>query len=158
VRDALRMPAAGSTAAPSSRTHLTTQVTADLHGYHPDEITGSLELLIRQAWEMGVDRLRLAHGHGRHRPTAGRPVHGNNSGFLGLRIRNELEQPSREIRCLLSSTVFDQSHIGQTIVRLKRNPNPTRDALDMSVLPETNGRKDYESRLAWSEHLKRRTA
>jgi hypothetical protein len=156
MTDTLTMPATTSTGSSSSRTQVTIEVTVDLHGYHPDQVTGyPLECLIAQAWEMGADRLRLVHGHGRHRRTAGRPVCGNNSGFLGLRLRNELECPSFEMRRYLSSTVFDRRHVGQTIVRLKKNPNPTREALDLTVLPETLDRTRYESELAWSEHLRR---
>lgn len=60
------IPAATATVVSGSSTHLTTEVAIDLHGFHPDEITGwPLESLIKQAWEMGVDRIRLVHGHGR---------------------------------------------------------------------------------------------
>jgi hypothetical protein len=146
----LAMPAATSTGASAYSARITTEVTVDLHGYHPDEVTGyPLESLIQQAWEMGVDRIRIVHGHGRRRPTAGRPVQGNNSGFLGLRIRNAA------MRRYLSSTVFDQRHVGQTCVRLKKNPSPTREALDLSVLPKTYDRRNYEAEIAWNEHLRR---
>lgn len=158
--DALTMPAATTAAVPGSNTNMTTEVAVDLHGFHPDEITGyPLESLIRQAWEMGVDRLRIVHGHGRNRPT-GIPRGVCSTGFLGMRIRNELDRPSAEMRQHLGSTVFDRRDVGQTIVRLKKNPSPTRDALDLSVLAETYGRKeygrrDYEIDLAWSQHLAR---
>jgi hypothetical protein len=66
MTDRLTMLVATTTGLPGSSTKLTTEVTADSHGYHPDEITGwPLESLIKQAWELGVDRLRLVHGHGR---------------------------------------------------------------------------------------------
>lgn len=118
------------------RPDVLTEVRVDLHGYHPDEITGwPLEQLVEQAWEIGADRLRLVHGHGRHRPTAvrGESARYFNTGFLGLRIRNELEQPSREVRRYIRR--LDRALPGSTSVWLRPNPEPTRDDLDLSVLP-----------------------
>ena len=62
----------------------------DLHGYHPDNICGEpLTKMIRQAWEMGAERIRLIHGHGRTRGISPGFVN-TNTGYFGLRIRSAL--------------------------------------------------------------------
>ena len=155
---ALTMPGATTAAVPGSSTKLTTQVTVDLHGYHPDQVTCfPLENLIEQAWEIGVDRLRFVHGHGRRRPTGIR-VTSFNTGFLGIRIRQELARPSAEMRRYISSTIIDKQHPGFPVVSIRKNQNPTRDGLDLTVLPATRDRKRYELEVAWSEHLRRSAA
>lgn len=138
-----------------SSTKLTTQIAVDLHGFHPDEITGwPLESLLQQAFEMGADRLRLVHGHGRDRPTGIR-VTGFNTGFLGIRIRQELDRPSAAMRRYMSSPLVDKQHPGFTTVTIRKNPNPARDELELTVLPTTRDRKRYEFEMAWSEHRRR---
>jgi hypothetical protein len=126
----------------------------DAHGYHADELTGFvLETVVRQAWEGGADRLTIIHGHGRHRPTGIRGAVPFNCGFLGLRIRNELSQPSQAIRLYIKSTVLDCSDPGRTRIRLKKNPSPTRTDFDLSdVLPQTKHRRDFETERAWEQH------
>jgi hypothetical protein len=133
---------------------LTTQLSVDLHGYHPDQVCGfPLEALIKQAFEMGVDRLRLVHGHGRHRPGGIRAAVFNTC-YLGIRIRNELKHPSSAMRRCMGSTIIDKQHAGQTIISIKKNPSPTRDESDLTVLPETRERRRYEADWAWGQHLR----
>jgi len=115
------------------RPEVLTEVRVDLHGYHPDEITGwPLLQIVEQAWEIGANRLRLIHGHGRNRPTAIRGARFN-TGFLGLRIRNDLEKPSPEVRRYIKRV--DCALPGSTAIWLRPNPEPSRDDLDLSVLP-----------------------
>jgi hypothetical protein len=66
------------------------EVEMDLHGYHPDDICGEpLTKIIRQAWEMGAQSIRLIHGHGR---TRGKVLYfvNTNTGYLGLTVRRKL--------------------------------------------------------------------
>ena len=152
MTDMLTMPGATTAVVPGSSAKLTTQVTIDLHGYHPDQVTGfPLENFIEQAFEMGVDRLRFVHGHGRDRPTDIR-VTSFNTGFLGMRIRRELNRPSAEMRRYMRSTLVDKQHPGFTVVSIRKNPNPTRDEVDLTVLPAAPDRKRFESEMAWSQH------
>ncbi|HEY5066604.1 MAG TPA: hypothetical protein VIJ04_17495, partial [Xanthobacteraceae bacterium] len=40
----------------------------DLHGYRPRDFVGPpMANIVEQAWEMGADKLRFIHGHGRAR-------------------------------------------------------------------------------------------
>ena len=136
-----------------SSAKLTTQVTVDLHGYHPDQVTGyPLESLIQQAWEMGVDRLRLIHG-GRTRPVRrqNRPA-GVNTGFLGEAIRNELSHPRREMRRYMGSTIVSTRDPVLTVISIRKNSYPTRDELDLSALPATRERQRYEEDWAWAQN------
>jgi hypothetical protein len=116
------------------------EIQVDLHGYHPDDIAGwPLEKIIEQAWQIGADKLRIIHGHGRNRVTAIRGVN-TNTGFFGLRIRNELRYASDEIRRYIKITTLDCAHEGSTSIKLKKNPRPTRTGLDLTVLPESSVR------------------
>jgi hypothetical protein len=134
----------------------TTELRVDLHGYFAHEIAGyALECLIEQAYEIGAERLCLVHGHGRNRATgirAGTRGCSFNTGYFGLRVREELQCPSVAMRKYIGSTVVDQWDTGKTYIRLKLNPQPTRTELDLSVLPKTRERRNYEEELAWQEH------
>ena len=55
-----------------------------------DDICGEpLKKMIRQAWEMGAERIRLIHGHGYNRGISPGFVN-TNTGYFGLRIRSAL--------------------------------------------------------------------
>jgi hypothetical protein len=46
-------------------------VKIDLHGYRPRDFIGQpMATVVQQAWEMGAERLRFVHGHGRARQVA----------------------------------------------------------------------------------------
>jgi hypothetical protein len=110
------------------------EVPVDLHGYHPDDICGSpLSQMIEQAWEMGAGRIRLIHGHGRGRGLSPGFVN-TNTGYFGLQIRRELRDDVG-LRRWIKHTTLDCSDDGSTVVKLKRNPNPTRTEFD-GVFPE----------------------
>jgi hypothetical protein len=116
-----------------------TSITIDLHGYYPDQVVGyPLENLIRQAYEIGVDRLRLVHGRG--------------VGLLGQRIRHDLSHPRRDVRQYMGSTLIDNRDPVLTVVSIRKNAKPTRDELDLSVLPATRERRRYEADWAWTDH------
>lgn len=105
----------------------------DLHGYHPDEI--ALAKIIEQAWETGAEHVWLIHGHGRNRGISPGFVN-TNTGYFGLRIRNELRN-DKGLRRWIMHTTIDCSHDGSTCVKLKPNPNPTRTDLDESAFSKT---------------------
>ncbi len=106
----------------------------DLHGYHPDDVCGEpLKVMIRQAWEMGADHIRFIHGHGRNRGISPGFVN-TNTGYFGLRIRSELRH-NTALRQWIKHTTLDCSHEGSTVVKLKRNGDPTRSKLG-DILPE----------------------
>jgi hypothetical protein len=113
-------------------------IAVDLHGYHPDDITGAtLEKIVQQAWETGAERIRLIHGHGYNRGIS--PGFMNtNTGYFGLRIRGELRCASAELRRWIKHTTLCCSDCGATTVKLKPNPAPTRTVLDSDVLPESS--------------------
>lgn len=107
----------------------------DLHGYRPADFIGApMATIVEQAWEMGADRLRFIHGHARGR---GIPpgFFNTNTGYFGLRIRRELRH-NRLLRRWIKYTTLDCREWGQTTVKLKANPSPTRRELDTSVLPD----------------------
>jgi DNA-nicking Smr family endonuclease len=118
--------------APSGATFAGVQL--DLHGYRPRDIKGApLASLLEQAWQMGAPRIRFIHGHGRSRGKSPGPYN-TNTGSLGLSIRRQLRR-YRELRQWIKYSTLDCSEWGRTTVKLKRNPKPTRTALDLSVLP-----------------------
>jgi hypothetical protein len=99
-------------------------VEVDLHGFHPDDICGlPLVHLVEQAWQSGVKRLKLIHGHGRNRGLSPGFVN-TNTGYFGLRLRGELRHDDR-LRCFIKHTTLDCSHPGATTVNLKPNPRPS---------------------------------
>jgi hypothetical protein len=107
-------------------------VELDLHGYHPDDICGEpLAKIIRLAWESGAQSVRLIHGHGRNRGPGPGFVN-TNTGFFGLRIRDELRH-NAELRQWIKHTTLDCSHEGSTVVKLKHNPAPTQTDIDWDV-------------------------
>jgi hypothetical protein len=109
-------------------------VQIDLHGYHPRDIKGApLAHIVEQAWQMGAPRLRFIHGHGRARGKSP-GFYNTNTGYFGLSIRRALRR-NRELRQWIKYSTLDCSDWGRTTVKLKRNPRPTRTALDLSVLP-----------------------
>jgi hypothetical protein len=108
----------------------------DLHRYHPDNICGEpLTKMIRQAWEMGAERIRLIHGHGRNRGISPGFVN-TNTGYFGLCIRRALRHDD-ELRQWIKHTTLDCSHEGATVVKLKRNINPTRTEFE-DIYPESS--------------------
>lgn len=107
----------------------------DLHGYRPRDFIGPpMAAIIEQAWEMGADRIRFIHGHGRARGKSP-GFYNTKTGWLGLRIRRRLRR-DQSLRRWIKYTTLDCGKWGRTTVKLKANPNPTRRALDLSVLPE----------------------
>jgi hypothetical protein len=120
----------------------------DFHGYHPADIvdTGILDKIVEQAWEMGEPNLYLIHGHGRNRRISPGFVN-TNTGFFGLNIRSALRH-SRALRQWIKVSTLDCSDLGVTSIKLKRNPRPTRLALDAGLLPPMTfspNRGDYNS-------------
>ena len=99
----------------------------DLHGYHPDDI--DIPDLIRQAWEMGADRVRLIHGHGHNRGISVGFVN-TNTGYFGLRIRGAI-RGNKDLKPWAKISTLDCSHDGSTTVALRSNPNPTRPKIDL---------------------------
>lgn len=62
----------------------------DLHGYHSDQLMGAVfEIIVRQAWETGAEKLEFVHGHGRARSVP-RGFFNTNTGYFGRHIRREL--------------------------------------------------------------------
>jgi hypothetical protein len=123
------------TEAPQGATFAGVQI--DLHGYRPRDIKGvPLAHILEQAWQMGAPRIRFIHGHGRGRgkPNRSRGFYRTNTGPFGLSIRRALRR-HRELRQWIMYSTLDCSDWGRTTVKLKRNPRPTRTALDLSVLP-----------------------
>jgi hypothetical protein len=105
----------------------------DLHGYRPADFVGApMTKIIEQAWEMGTQRLRFIHGHGRARGISP-GFYNTHTGYFGLRIRRELRH-NRDLRRWIKYTTLDCSDWGATTVGLKTNHNPTRRALDLTVL------------------------
>jgi len=102
----------------------------DLHGYHPREIveTGTIGVIVQQAWEMGEKSLTLIHGHGRKRGISVGFVH-TNTGYFGLCIRREL-RCEHYLRQWIFHTTLDRRKWGSTSVRLKPNPVPSRTKLE----------------------------
>jgi hypothetical protein len=108
----------------------------DLHGYHPDDICGEpFSKIIQQAWEMGAERIRFIHGHGHNRGISVGFVN-TNTGYFGLRVRSELRY-AKELRRWIKYTTLDCSDSGSTIVKLKRNPSPTRSKFE-DIFPESS--------------------
>jgi hypothetical protein len=107
----------------------------DLHGYHPSDFVGPpMAKVIEQAWEMGAERLRFIHGHGRGRGISP-GFYNTHTGYFGLRIRRELRH-NRDLRRWIKYTTLDCSDWGATTVGLKTNPSPIRSEFDLAVLPE----------------------
>ena len=111
-------------------------MTIDLHGYHPSDIiwNGVLERVVQQAWEMGETSLSLIHGHGRNRGISPGFVN-TNTGYFGLEIRRALRH-DKQLRNWLHHTTLSCADTGVTSIRLKRNPTPSRSALDRDVMPQ----------------------
>jgi hypothetical protein len=116
-------------------------VKIDLHGgYRPADFIGPpMAAIIEQAWEMGAQRLRFIHGHGRSRGKSP-GFYNTHTGYFGLRIRRELRH-NRELRRWIKYTTLDCGDWGTTTVGLKTNRSPTRSELDLAVLPEPTYRR-----------------
>ena len=113
----------------------------DLHGHHPNDIVGDvLTKIVQQAWETGADRLCLIHGHGRAR---GRSpgFYNTKTGYFGLAVRRRLRH-SVLLRQWIKYTTLDCRRWGETTVKLKANPSPSRSALDPGILPEPRFGRD----------------
>jgi hypothetical protein len=107
----------------------------DFHGYHPSDIvwSGVLKQIVQQAWEMGESELYFIHGHGRNRGITPGFVN-TNTGFFGLEIRRVLRHDT-SLRQWTKHTTLCCENPGVTSVALKKNPSPTRTALDPYLLP-----------------------
>jgi hypothetical protein len=109
-------------------------VKIDLHGYRPRDFVGQpMATVVQQAWEMGAERLRFVHGHGRARGKSP-GFYNTRTGWLGLRIRRALRH-DRGLRQWIKYSTLECTKWGVTTVGLKANPNPTRSALDLTALP-----------------------
>lgn len=106
----------------------------DLHGYHPTEIIegGILTKIVQQSWEMGEKEIYFIHGHGRNRGISVGFVN-TNTGYFGLSVRSHLRH-STELRQWLKHTTLNCRDPGFTSVKLKRNIEPHRTALDSDLL------------------------
>jgi hypothetical protein len=106
----------------------------DLHGYHPTDIieTGTLTRIVQQSWEMGEKEIYFIHGHGRNRANP-RSFANTNTGYFGLAVRSHLRHTS-DIRQWIKHTTLNCQDPGITSVKLKRNPNPSRTAMDSGIL------------------------
>ena len=106
----------------------------DLHGYRPRDFIGQpMATVVQQAWEMGAERLRFVHGHGRARGKSP-GFYNTRTGWLGLRIRRVLRH-DRALRQWIKYSTVECTKWGVTTVGLKDNPQPTRSALDLTGLP-----------------------
>jgi hypothetical protein len=110
-------------------------LTIDLHGYHPAAIvwSGVLNKVVQQSWEMGEPYLALIHGHGRNRGITPGFVN-TNTGYFGLQIRQALRH-DKSLRTWIYHTTLNCEDMGVTWARLKRNPVPSRSALDADLIP-----------------------
>jgi hypothetical protein len=106
----------------------------DLHGYRPKKSKGDgLAKIIQQAWETGAEKLCLVHGHGRSR--GGSPgFYNTKTGRFGLAVRRQLRH-NVLLRQWIKHTTLDCRSWGDTTVKLKANPAPSRFELDWSILP-----------------------
>lgn len=102
----------------------------DLHGFHPRDL--DLETLLKQVWETGADDVVLVHGHGRSR---GKSVGFLNTktGHFGLCIRATIRGNPR-LKPWVKISTLDCRRWGSTTVKLKSNPSPTRNEIDLSTV------------------------
>ena len=108
----------------------------DLHGYRPRDFVGApMATIVEQAWDMGADKLRASFTGMAGARGKSPGFYNTKTGWLGLRIRRELRH-NRALRRWIKYTTLDCGDWGQTTVKLKANPSPTRRELDLSVLPE----------------------
>ena len=106
----------------------------DLHGYHPADI--NLLALIEQVWQTRAPWVSLVHGHGRGRRKTVR------TGYFGVRIRRALRKDPAFKPYIVRSSL-DVTHRSSTYVRLRKNPKPSRTAIDMSLI----GIRRYEPKV-----------
>src|SRR5579862_59001 len=105
----------------------------DLHGYHPNSIGSDIfSTILQQAREMGATTVTFIHGHGRSRGNP-RPFANTNTGWLGLTVRRALRADT-DLRPWIYAKL-DVSQPGATTVRLRPNPDPTRQSLELGALP-----------------------
>lgn len=93
-----------------------------------------LNKVVQQSWEMGEPCLYLIHGHGRNRGITPGFVN-TNTGYFGLQIRHALRN-DKSLRTWIYHTTLNCEDMGVTWVRLKRNPAPSRSALDADLIPD----------------------
>jgi hypothetical protein len=112
----------------------------DLHGYHPSDIieTGILPRIVQQSWEMGEEEIYFIHGHGHKRGISVGFVN-TNTGYFGLAVRSDLRH-SDQLRQWIKHTTLNCRDPGVTSVKLKRNPSPSRTALDSDLLKPLTAR------------------
>src|SRR5689334_12835967 len=110
---------------------LNTDISIDLHGYHPNTVHDLVLKLVRQSHEMGLIRLTLIHGHALNRPIS-RPFANTNTGYLGLTVRSILRNESSLRQWMYAK--IDVSDPGVTKITLKPNPEPSRT--DFEPLPD----------------------
>lgn len=111
-------------------------MTIDLHGYHPSDIVWCdvLKTILKQAWEIGDERVCFIHGHGRNRGISPGFVN-TNTGYFGLELRRALRH-DKGLRKWIHHTTLICSDKGTTNLRLKRNPSPMRSAFDADLIPD----------------------
>lgn len=130
----------------------------DLHGFHPRDL--DLENLLKQAWETGADDVVLVHGHGRSRGKSPGFLN-TKTGYFGLCIRATIRGNPR-LKPWVKISTLDCRRWGSTTVELKRNPNPTRNEIDLSTVrlapdeqdPDGTPRAPGTSR--WPSHKSRK--
>src|SRR5579871_4469850 len=103
----------------------------DLHGYHPKDL--NLTVLIEQVWQTGAADVTLIHGHGRTRGRR-RGVRGRTrTGYFGVRIRRALRHDPT-LKPFIVRSSLECLRWGQTYVRIRKNPKPSRTSVDMSLI------------------------
>lgn len=80
----------------------------------------------------GEGEIYLIHGHGHNKGISVGLVN-TNTGYFGLKIRSNLRHAA-ELRQWIKYTTLNCQDPGVTSVKLKRNPNPSRSALDSDLL------------------------
>jgi hypothetical protein len=130
----------------------------DLHGFHPRDL--DLEGLLKQVWETGADDVVLVHGHGRSRGKSPGFVN-TKTGHFGLCIRATIRGNPR-LKPWVKISTLDCRRWGSTTVKLKSNPDPTRNEIDLSTVrlaPEgkdPNGAPRAPGTSRWPSHKTRK--
>lgn len=92
----------------------------DLHGIHPrdEHLYPTIEDALCQAYDAGLSRLTIIHGHGFNRRGYVRAFVNSNTGYLGQIVREMLRYNPDLRQWMLAK--FDCSHDGSTTVRIRR--------------------------------------